>query len=375
MPSDPTPSLERHAAPPIDVETHAANDDLHGHRPVPARYARFARAVLNDARDWPFIPVALQCSLVLPLAAALFVLRRFPWWLGAAYVAFVVLGLTDRFVLMLHNTSHRPVCRKRYRALNHVIPWLLGPFFGESPQSYFVHHVGMHHPENNMESDASSTLRYQRDSFVDFLSYFFRFLSIGIVELVLYLRRRRRAALVRKLLTGELTYMIVIAALAVYSWQATLTVFVLPLVIVRFLMMAGNWGQHAFIDHAAPSNSYLNSITCVDSRYNRRCFNDGYHIGHHLKATMHWSELPGELSRNRLAYGREGALVFANTDFFLVWLSLMTGCHRRLARHYVHVGSGPAPSVDEIVALMRARLRPIASLTAPAPVPELVETA
>lgn len=353
--------------PTSSVDTYTSRDELHSHIAVPARYRRVVDAVLNDERDWPFIPVALRCGAVIPLAAALFWMREFPWWLGAAYVAFVVLGLTDRFVLMLHNTSHRPVCRKRYRALNQVIPWVLGPFFGESPQSYFVHHVGMHHPENNMESDTSSTLRYQRDSIIDFLSYFFRFLFVGIVELVMYLRKRKRAALLRKLLVGELTYMFVVLALAAYSWQATLTVFVLPLVIVRFLMMAGNWGQHAFIDHAAPSNSYLNSITCVDSRYNRRCFNDGYHIGHHLKATMHWSELPGELARNQASYAEQRALVFANTDFFMVWLMLMAGRHRALAKLYVHVGAGPAPTEEEVLDLMRERLRPVETVEATVP--------
>jgi len=30
------------------------------------------------------------------------------------------------------------------------------------------------------------------------------------------------------------------------NWQATLTVFIAPFVTMRSLMMAGNWGQHAF---------------------------------------------------------------------------------------------------------------------------------
>ena len=51
---------------------------------------------------------------------------------------------------------------------NYYIPWVLGPFFGESPETYFAHHVGMHHAENNLEDDISTTLPYVRDSAVDF---------------------------------------------------------------------------------------------------------------------------------------------------------------------------------------------------------------
>ncbi len=34
--------------------------------------------------------------------------------------------------------------------MNHVIPWLLGPFFGQTPNTYFAHHMGMHHREENL---------------------------------------------------------------------------------------------------------------------------------------------------------------------------------------------------------------------------------
>ena len=333
-------------------------DEAVSRRAMPPGYARLTAAILNDARDWPFLWVSLSRSIVIATAIALFALRSFPWWMAAVHLA-LVLGLADRFILMLHNTSHRPPCSRRFRALNHFIPWILGPFYGESPQSYFVHHVGMHHPEHNMEADLSSTIRYQRDSVFAFLHYFFRFLFFGIFELAAYLHKRGRRALLRKILVGELSYYAVVAALAAYSWQATLVVFVAPLLIVRFLMMAGNWGQHAFVDPVDPGNSYKNSLTCIDSRYNWRCFNDGYHIGHHLKATMHWSELPGELAKNRADYAANGSLVLSGTDFFMVWAMLMTKQHARIAAHHVHVGSGPKPTRSEVTALLHARLRPV----------------
>ena len=121
-------------------------------------------------------------------------------------------------------------------------------------------------------------------------------------------------------------------------------------------MMAGNWAQHAFVDQGSPANNYRNSITCINSTYNRRCFNDGYHIGHHLKSTRHWTEMPTELAQNLRRYEAEGAIVFAGIDFFGVWLLLMLGRYDSLARRFTALGERHPPT-EEIIALLRSRTR------------------
>ena len=62
-------------------------------------------------------------------------------------------------------------------------------------------------------------------------------------------------------------------------------------------MLVGTLCQRR-VDAARPDNCYVNSITCINSGYNRRCFNDGYHIHHHVKPRTHWSELPTEFQEN-----------------------------------------------------------------------------
>ena len=113
--------------------------------------------------------------MLVPFSVYLFWPGCFRWWLGPLY--FFVCGyiFMDRFILMLHCTSHRSLFKREYRRLNAYIPWVLGPFFGETPETYYAHHIGMHHPENNLEEDLSSTMRFQRDSFFDFLRYHLRF--------------------------------------------------------------------------------------------------------------------------------------------------------------------------------------------------------
>jgi hypothetical protein len=328
---------------------------------APTRSLRDALAsVLHDPRDLPFLVLGATATVVvIPFAIALFIPGVFRWWLAVAYLAVNGLGFLDRFILMLHNTSHRTLFKPRYRFLNHYIPWVLGPFFGETPDTFYSHHVGMHHFEANLPEDLSSTMPYERDRFSHFLHYYGVFMSRGIVDLGRYLTRKGRVKIRDRMFLGELTFLAVSAGLMFVNWKASLVVFIGPYFVVRFLMLAGNWGQHAFIDAETPESSYRNSITALGKRYNRRCFNDGYHIGHHVKATRHWTEMPADFEANKKRYARERAIVFdEGLDQFTVWMLLMAKQYKVLARHYVTL-DGERPSDDEIIALLKLRTRPI----------------
>ncbi len=325
----------------------------------PALVDSLTDTVLNDPRDAPFLGLMVSATLVvIPLAALLYVPGVFRWWLGVAYLGINFTVFLDRFILMLHNTSHRALFKPRFRWLNSYIPWVLGPFFGETPETYFAHHLGMHHPENNLAADLSSTMEFQRDRASDFVRYYVRFMVRGLADLARYLGQKNRKRLRGRMLAGELVFLATALGLAVLNWRATVIVFVVPVVVVRFLMMAGNWGQHAFVDADAPESAFKNSITVLAPRYNRRCFNDGYHIGHHVKANRHWTEMPADFESNRALYARQGAIVFEGIDFFAVWGLLMLQRYRSLARHYV-VLEGARPSEEEIIALLRSRTRAI----------------
>ncbi|MES2642142.1 MAG: fatty acid desaturase [Myxococcota bacterium] len=316
-------------------------------------------ALLHDPRDLPMVHLLFGCALVGVLGIALFFVQTWFWPLAVAYLAFWGLGYLDRFILLLHCTSHRPLFKAPW--MKHIIPWAIGPFFGQTPQSYAVHHIGMHHIENNLANDLSTTMRYQRDSFAHWLHYLGSFLSVGLPKLAAYHWRRGSKHMFRRLLFGEGVFWAVMLGLATLNWQATLVVFVGPVLFVRTLMMAGNWGQHAFIDPAAPGETYRSSITCINTRYNVRCFNDGYHTVHHHKPRAHYTEMPGLFENHREAYGREDAIVFDGIDFFQVWALLMLGQHKVLARRFVRLPGAPARTDAEVIEMMASRLRPIAA--------------
>ena len=312
--------------------------------------------VLNDTRDAPFLWLMLKLVLWLVPAIAVLYSPYYRWWMSGVYVVVTMAILFPPFTLMLHCTAHRQLFQKRFAFLNRVIPLALAPFFGNTPGSYTAHHIGMHHPENNLWKDESSTLPYQRDSAWGFFRYVTRFFVVGLPELTRYLWRARRERLVRSLLTGEVLYWTVVAFLFWLRPAPTFTVLIFPVFVARFAMMAGNWGQHAFVDASSPGNAYLNSITCIEVGYNERCFNDGYHIGHHLYPKMHFLDLPVEYEQNRSRYVQERALVFRGIDFVGVWALLMVGAYESLAKRIVTLDE---LSIEQRVALMKERLTPV----------------
>lgn len=323
---------------------------------------RIFAPMLRDERDLPFVQLLVQIFFLhLPFAALLYTSLLDGWmWGVAAFLYYALTGAyySGPFTLMLHCTVHRKLFKKEYENWNNLIPWFFGLFFGQSPKTFFAHHVGMHHAENNMEHDDSSTIGYQRDSRRAFAKYFLSFLFLGMRNLLRYFKFRKKKKFLPMVKRGEIFWFALVIALSFISLKATLVVFVAPLLTTRFAMMMGNWGQHAFVDPNNPSNSYLNSITCINSAYNRRCFNDGYHIGHHLKPTMHWTDLPKEFNQNSAKYAENRALVFEGVDFFLVTLMLMLKQHKWLASKVVNV-NGMYSSEEEIMAVMTERLKPI----------------
>jgi len=321
-------------------------------------FSRFIR----DTRDIPFVYLSLKITFsIIPLGVLLYsnLLSGWMWYaVGMIDLLLVSLYFLGPYTLMLHNTSHRKFFKSEYYLLNKYIPNVIGPFMGQSPESYFCHHIGMHHPENNLKDDKSCTMFYQRDSIVDFLKYFFRFLFIGFFELYEYLTSKNKTKMRSNLVRGEATWYIGAILLSLVNWQATLFVFILPFIIVRFGMMAGNWAQHAFIDREDPANCFTNSITCINSVYNQRCFNDGYHIGHHFHPAMHWTDMPVNFEKNKDKYAENDAIVFEKLDYFMVWLYLMMGKYKWLAGNFVNINDR-YKSDEEVISVMKERTRKI----------------
>jgi fatty acid desaturase len=151
-----------------------------------------------------------------------------------------------------------------------------------------------------------------------------------------------------------LAYLVAMLLLGWANWPATLVVLVLPLGLARVVMMLGNWTQHAFIAANSPDNCYTNSVTCINTPYNHKCWNDGYHISHHLKPALHWTDHPAHFRQNLAQYARHEAIVFEGIHFLHIFYYLMRRRYDLLARHFVEL-THTQRTESEIIALLRVR--------------------
>lgn len=331
-------------------------------QPTYSQFDKFWLQYLKDERDLPFIYLAIRITFaVIPLAVLLYMPFITGWlWgvLAVVYLYFNNIVFKGPFGLMLHCTSHRPLFKPQYKNAYYYWTWVIAPFFGQTPETYFSHHIGMHHPENNVAPDESTTMPYQRDSFRSFLAYYGDFMVFGVIELVTYLRRKNRIKLAYRAILGELCFYTLCVGLSFINFPATLVVFILPFLIFRFVTMLGNWTQHAFVCAEEPLNPYKNSITCINVKYNHKCFNDGYHTSHHDRPAMHWTEHPAFFQKTIDKYARNQAIVFDQLDFLGVFYNLMRKRYDVLASHVVNV-NGAFRDQAEIEAVLRQRTKRI----------------
>ncbi len=319
---------------------------------------RFFLRLIRDPRDLPFPYMTLKVGfLMIPLAILLYMPFVTGWvWGILALIYFYLNNVTFKgpFGLMMHCTTHRTLYKKEYEGLNYIIPWLIAPFFGQSPETYRAHHVGMHHTENNLEDDESSTMTYQRDSVRGFVHYYLRFLFTGIYTLAAYLFQKKRKKLFVGVIRGEFLFLAFCAAMCLVNLPATLMVFIIPFLIFRLVAMAGNWVQHTFIDAEDPGHHFKNSITCINVAFNHRCWNDGYHISHHIDPTMHWTDHPVFFQKHITEFAENRAVVFAGLNYTDVFLKLMKKRYDLLANHFVDI-DGRYSSDEEVIAFLKSR--------------------
>ena len=313
---------------------------------------------LNDKRDLPFAKLLVLIHLtVIPLGIILFtpLLTGVYWWAGFLVWFFLAqVRLRGPFGLMLHNITHRRLFKKKYNFLNRYIIWFVCPFFGHTPETYFAHHVGMHHEENNMEEDASSTLPYQRDSIKDFLIYYIRFLFLGFKETFEYLFNKKKKKYYMRLTYGEMSFYAACVLLWFVNARADLWVLIIPFVLSRLVMMLGNWTQHAFVDPVHPENMYRNCYTCINTSYNVKCWNDGYHLMHHLRPGAHYTEMPVLFEASKDTLAKEQSLVFDGIHYLHLFYFLMTKKYDKIADHLVNINNSFS-SPQEAIAVLKQR--------------------
>ena len=122
-------------------------------------------------------------------------------------------------------------------------------------------------------------------------------------------------------------------------------------------MMLGNWVQHAFVDEKDPEH---NAINCINTKYNHVCWNDGYHVVHHNRPALHYTEMPLEFLRNQDQIAKDKTIVFDGLNYLHIFYWLMTKRYDKLADNVVNINN-MFSSKEEVINLLKERTKKITS--------------
>mmetsp|Transcript_30447 Transcript_30447/g.57388 ORF Transcript_30447/g.57388 Transcript_30447/m.57388 type:complete len:344 (+) Transcript_30447:92-1123(+) len=302
----------------------------------PAPVDNFLQALITDKRDAPVMYMLFNaCAIMMPSAALLYLRPSHLW--GLVYVITMYLLFLQRFILALHYSEHRGLFAKSKAGayLNHVAPYVLCPLFGIPAGMYRLHHVVMHHIENNVcPWDLSSTEPYQRDNILHFIYYWARFSFGAWVELPYYAFKRGRYELMTHCLASSITYLSTVYTLFKFNPVATTWVFIVPFCLTSLILMFGNWSQHMFVDPNNPRSSFGLAYNVVDTPDNQKSFNDGFHIVHHANPRCHWTDMPHKFLETLDQHIKEDSLTFLGIGFLEVGMLVMTKQLPTLADRY-----------------------------------------
>ena len=332
---------------------------------LPAPFSTMLRSMLKDERDYPVGVVfinALLIGIVGNLALLWLSTPGTSAWLRAAvivgYYGLLYGALAQPLILGLHFGTHRSIFNNSLGSV--IFLNILSPIIGIPPGCYYLHHVVMHHKANNGRHDLSSTMKFQRDSVLNFLQYWGEF-HLSIIRLPFYaftVNRYVLGAVGAFCMWGwfAMAWYIAVVHSVFFAWAALLG----PYFVCSFALMLGNFTQHAFINPDCPHENMGLTLQAMNSHENQHCFLDGYHVTHHIHGGLHWSQLPLRFADEIHRYAEADALVFSDLGYMDITALIFTGQLERLAKYYVHYGQTKVPrTTEEIVAEFRRRLAPI----------------
>ncbi|AMO93228.1 fatty acid desaturase family protein [Collimonas fungivorans] len=320
-------------------------------KPVDAHYILII--IANSLVMWPAL-----AALLWPGGSAV---------CGVVYYVIALMTISRSHEELDHNDIHNHFFNVRHMkpGAAKVVVWLTGkylrlilnPLCSRIPHFYRVHHVYMHHVENNSINDLQTTAYLDRTSFIDFCTHSLRLAisnSFG-VDLYRYLDERGAKKHTRLLLLGLGGWFLGIALIAVYSPFAAVII-----LLVHFLGAVpgaiSTYIWHGFIDNAHCDDVYRNTINAV-SPPGTAVFGS-LHLRHHLKGGEHWTRQYQLSQEDKDKCERNGALLLRPMRGPLLLRALWTGSFDLIADYVVSIGAEPKDK-ERTSALLKERTRPL----------------
>jgi fatty acid desaturase len=328
---------------------------------------RLGREVLRDSRDTPALRLMVSLTLTsVPIFLMQIVLGNPRLLLVIAFYLSLCGGKFQRSVRMFstkHLEAHRPqgYFSKRYnRVFGRYAEFFLGYLYGDLPELGRTVHVRVHHKENGGPEDTVATSGYDRTSRLHFLWYLADniWTTLGLVPYA-YFRARSDVRNQRRMLWGMARYCSYFAAVFLYNWRIGIAYVLVPLLTMNFIMAITSWVQHAFCDPEHPDDYFINTVTVFDAV---NFMNEGYHLCHHHRSALHWTEMPAHMERISDKMRESGSLVFRDMDFMQLFIELtLLGRKDVLAERLV---PWEPMNHEQRVALLAERTKPASAVAA-----------
>ncbi len=206
---------------------------------------------------------------------------------------FLISYMCMNFQCIAHNFIHNIFFKSK------ILNWIFSSFnsllIGVPQTLYKFHHLNHHRFNNDTQDekgetgDLSSLFRFSKVPKKEENIFTYSFIGPIRTDFFVYIKEAIQAKL-GKLLIAETVTLLLFWGILLYIDPRTFLLFYIPIwYLGQVLAYAENYFEHF---DAIPGNRLTDSVSCYDPIYNFLWFNNGYHQEHHLKPTIHWSEIP-----------------------------------------------------------------------------------
>lgn len=207
-----------------------------------------------------------------------------PWWLALPWA---VAGLLPKACICAWNHHHQHVATFENRTANRLLEVMYAFQTGALPLAWELHHNAGHHvnyldqqkDESRWKTLQGRTMGPHEYSASVFVTAYPR----------IWAKARAHAVKRGQFVTWAAVVGLLTLAALIWNPLNALIVFVVPALIGLYVTSWHTYYHHAGLDTA---DKFAASWNILHRGYNLLTGNLGYHTAHHVRCSVHWSELP-----------------------------------------------------------------------------------